>query len=109
MNDLERGFIRLDAGEEETWIQYKDHQVLVSEGVVHSQFVAPFKDHKNQVVAKMLAFHFQETALLHDRAIHPKESHDSPGRQIWGHSAVKLLLECDVGNRTHDRMTPSEL
>ena len=82
MNNLERGFIWLDAGEEETWIQYKDHQVLVSEGVVHSQFVARSKDHKNQVATKKLASHFQETALLHDRAIQPRESHDSRGRQI---------------------------
>jgi hypothetical protein len=69
--------------------------------VVKSQFMEWLKTHRKQANEQLQAAHEDIQALLHDRALHPRQSHNAHGEPVFDMSPAKLLLREDVCDNMH--------
>jgi hypothetical protein len=109
LDDLMEGRLPLDEAEmwtEKAWAVYqKTEEFKGGKPVVFDQFKERLKDHRKQV-AKLIRN--SERDLLHDRELHPRETHNKRGEPIFDLSPAKPLLRADVAANRHVGIGPRE-
>jgi hypothetical protein len=110
LQDLEPGGIlyqRDNISEEEAWEFYK--QLPQFDEVVWSQFQARLKDHRKQAGEQIHRAAQEEQYMIHDRQLHPRQSHNERGEPVFDMSPAKALLREDIKQKLHTTMTPAKL
>ena len=92
---------------EQAYTFYRTFQEF--EHVVLSQFKARLESHREQANEKSRVSHEEMQALIHDRKLYPRQSHNARGEQVFDMSPAKPLLRQDVRDKKHTTMTPREL
>ena len=64
------------------------------------QFEARLRDHRDQAWDKWLRSATEEMAMVHDRRLHPRKTHNDKGEKVLGVSPeAKVLLRKDVKDK----------
>jgi hypothetical protein len=110
LEDLEKGILSLEENEVSTMEAWGVYSALPEfEGVAFSQFKERLFDHRKQVKKRKNQSDREMQAFLHDRQLHPRQTHNHRGELVFELSVAKKLLEEDVRDKRHTTMVPSEL
>lgn len=110
LEDLAAGLVPLDTSPEEAWNTWYSQMVEVqAEKVVFSQFKERFIGHVKQVSKKKTSSIAEQNMHLRHRDLHPIQTHDAQGQLIFEQHESHKLLEEDVKNRVHKRMSIATL
>jgi hypothetical protein len=111
LKDLNDGVLPLDKDEvsaEEAWNScYVNLPEFANVGF--DQFKRQLKAHRQQVKEKKHGADTQEAALLHDRRLYPEKYFYADGRRIFRMSPAQELLQTDVADGYHRKLSPAEL
>ena len=78
-------------------------------GVCLAQFKEQLKVHRKHGNEQRVLAQQEMTALLHDRVLFPRMSHNARGEPVFDLSEAKAFLKEDVSNNLHLTMTPCNL
>ena len=67
--------------------------------VPFEQFEARLRDHRDQAKEKWLRSATEEMAMVHDRRLHPRKTHNDKGEKEFDMSEAKFLLRKDAKDR----------
>jgi hypothetical protein len=110
LEDLEEGILSLDehkVSTKDAWEVYRQLPEFVD--VVFSQFQVRVNDHRKLVKKRSNQSETEMQALLHDRQLFPRQTHNHRGEPVFDFSVAKQLLREDVRDKKHTTMVPSEL
>lgn len=79
------------------------------EKVEFGQFKERLRDHRKQVKENLKKSKEDETLMLEDRKIFPKQSTNEDGMPKWAMHRAKKLLEEDIAAKKHLAMNPRQL
>lgn len=109
--DLETGVLEIDEDQvpaKEAWDAVYKHLEEFS-NVPFEQFELRLHDHRQQVLRRMGRCEAEEEALVRDRLLHPRESHNRRGEPVFDLSNAKQLLRDDVSNNRNKQMSRAQL
>jgi hypothetical protein len=113
IDDLQAGILPIDEEEmsaEEAWaVCYRHMAEFVMAGVVFDQFKERLRDHRKQIGDLVTRATQEEEALVHDRAIFPRQTKNHRGEPVFDMSNAKMLLRGDVADGKHLTMQPALL
>jgi hypothetical protein len=111
LNDLERGILSVDEAEvtaEEAFFDVYREMVEFFQ-VPFQQFEAKLEDYRSQMQDTLKNSADELVALMRDRRIHPRQTHNLRGEPVFDMSPARNLLKADILDKVHTRMTPSEI
>ena len=110
LGDLESGILSVydkDVSAEEAWCIYSVFTAFQS--VSFEQFKKQLHAHRKQCLKFIERTTEEEAAFQHDRALHPRQTHNNRGEPVFDMLPAKELLRKDVRSGKHLIMTPTEL
>ena len=110
LQDLSDGTLPLDEetmSTQEAWEYYS--QTFEFRNVVFSQFEEQLAEHREQIDLKATHIDKQMKALVRDRELHPKKTHNQRGERVFYLSPAYPLLVQDVEDKKHISMTKVQL
>jgi hypothetical protein len=111
VSDLEKGILPADENDfspEDLWECCYKH-VEAFQLVPFRQFQARLNDHRQQHILRVEKAQEEEIALVHDRELHPQQTHNRRGELVFNMTPAKAKLREDVKNKKHTTMKPALL
>lgn len=114
MEDLRKGKIPLDEREmsaEKVWERYRFTPAFTGPPpVLFEQFRDRLKDHRERFKKLTVRMEEEELGLAYDRMhCFPRQTHNQRGEPVFDLSPAKLLLQEDVKQGLHEKMSPGLL
>ena len=111
ISDLEESLLPLHDKEMSAKVAWNRVYMRLAEftNVPFAMFEARLKDHRKQVKARLATSLAEEQALVHDRQLYPRQTHNHRGEPVFDLSPAKECLREDVKNKLHTTMSSSEL
>jgi hypothetical protein len=105
--DLEEGVLPVDMLAVDAWKTYGRIGEFLD--IPFDLFEARLVDLQAQTERKNNVSFLEEQAMVHDRHLHPRATHNHRGEPVFDLSEAKRLLQEDVKNGVHTRMSPSAM
>lgn len=111
LEDLEPGGWLYDEEDADPVVLYSvyRHQHEEFQDVPFDQFKVRLNEYRKQTEKRRARSKQEEEWMVHDRQIHPRQSHNHRGEPVFDLDEAKTLLRGDIENGLHKTMTPMEL